>query len=736
MKRLLLLPALALASFAATPDECWKLERRGQWEAARPCFTSLAATGDPYLRAEGLWGLEQYFDANESFKLAIKLKPQDPHYRVRWGRLFLERYVRDEAAKLFQEALAIRKDYPPALIGVALVAAQGFEQKAVEAAEQAVKLDPKLAEGHEVLAMLALEDGNTQRAAEQADKALTITPEALDALAVKATIEWMKQPDPSPATTPEPIARALKINPRFGEGYALAAHTLVINRRYEEGIAFYRKALELHPRLWEARTDLGINLMRLGREDEARRHLEASYNAGYKSAPTVNTLTLLDSYKNFQTFKTPQTIVKLHKKEAALLKPYMESELARAIRTFEKKYKTKLTAPVQLEVYPDHEDFAVRTLGMPGLGALGVTFGTVVAMDSPSGRRPGSFHWASTLWHELSHVFVLTATSHRVPRWFTEGVAVHEETAVDPEWGDRLNPDIIRAIQKKRLLPVADLDRGFIRPSYPNQVIVSYFQAGRICDYIVERWNYDKLLQMMNLFAQSKATPEVIQTALGLAPEAFDKDFLAWLDKQVKRTVDGYDDWMKRYKVLLEGGKLNMHDEVIREGTAIRDIFPEYVEARSVYEILAEAYLAKGDKKNALAELDRYARAGGRFPETLKKLAALQEEAGDRKGAAATLTRINYIYPVQDEELHRKLGELWLELGQPDRALVELQAALASKPLDPAAAHFRLAQAYHKLGRLEQAKDELFSALEAAPGYRPAQKLMLELESAATRKSP
>ena len=44
---------------------------------------------------------------------------------------------------------------------------------------------------------------------------------------------------------------------------------------------------------------------------------------------------------------------------------------------------------MQVEVYPDHEDFAVRTMGMPGLGALGVTFGNVVAMDSPSGRKPG-----------------------------------------------------------------------------------------------------------------------------------------------------------------------------------------------------------------------------------------------------------------------------------------------------------------------------------------------------------
>ena len=152
----------------------------------------------------------------------------------------------------------------------------------------------------------------------------------------------------------------------------------------------------------------------------------------------------MDSYKNFETFKTDNTIVRLHKKEADCCSPYFEGELKRAIATFEKKYKMKLESPVQVEVYPDHEDFAVRTLGMPGLGALGVTFGYVVAMDSPSGRKPGTFHWASTLWHELSHVYVLTATKHRVPRWFTEGMAVHEETAASPDWGDRLDPQSSR----------------------------------------------------------------------------------------------------------------------------------------------------------------------------------------------------------------------------------------------------------------------------------------------------
>ncbi len=205
-------------------------------------------------------------------------------------------------------------------------------------------------------------------------------------------------------------------------------------------MTYYRKAIAADPHLWSAHSALGIDLMRLGKEDEPYQELQLAYNNGYRDAATVNSLRLLDSYKNFDTFRDGTTIIKLDKSESALLLPYFQSELHTILATYEKKYQMTLPGPVQVEVYPNHEDFAVRTMGMPGLGALGVTFGEVVAMDSPSARKPGDFNWGATLWHEMSHVFILTATNHRVPRWFTEGLAVHEEGSVRRSGRTALRP--------------------------------------------------------------------------------------------------------------------------------------------------------------------------------------------------------------------------------------------------------------------------------------------------------
>jgi len=92
------------------------------------------------------------------------------------------------------------------------------------------------------------------------------------------------------------------------------------------------------------------------------------------------------------------------------------------------------------------------------------------------------------------------------------------------------------------------------------------------------------------------------------------------------------------------------------------------------------------------------------------------------------LDRINYIYPVNDEALHRHLGDLWFEQRNYAGAIREYAAVAALNPLDKASAQFNLARAYFAAGQRDQASEHVLASLEAAPGFRPAQKLLLELE--------
>ncbi|MGH7935916.1 MAG: tetratricopeptide repeat protein, partial [Chthoniobacterales bacterium] len=265
--------AAAGTSWAATPDDCLAMRKHGRRPEARACFQSLTLARDAYTRAEGFWGLADYNDANEQFRAAIAQSPKNAMYRVRWGRLLNERFNTADAEGLFNEALEIDPKYAPAYVGLAIVSASSFDGKAGPLASKAIELDPKLAEAHEILANVLLEDSDSEKAAAEADEALKISSDALDALAVHASIELIA--DRSPDAW---FAKMNAVNPVYGEGYALVAQNLRLNYRYQDAITYYRKAVELDPQLWSARSELGINLMRLGQEQEARQQLEMCYN--------------------------------------------------------------------------------------------------------------------------------------------------------------------------------------------------------------------------------------------------------------------------------------------------------------------------------------------------------------------------------------------------------------------------------------------------------------------------
>ena len=116
-----------------------------------------------------------------------------------------------------------------------------------------------------------------------------------------------------------------------------------------------------------------------------------------------------------------------------------------------------------------------------------------------------------------------------------------------------------------------------------------------------------------------------------------------WLNNQVGKEVANFDEWVKDLKVLAQSAKEKNYDAVVEQGEKVRQMYPDYVYAANAYEFLAEAYLEKGNRPSAAEVLTEYEKRGGRNPEALKKLALLEEEAGDLVAAAATLDRINYL---------------------------------------------------------------------------------------------
>ena len=672
---------------------------RGRVAEAAACYRQVIASAGAPAQAEAYWMLGDLKAANERFRAAVERQPDDPDLRVRWGYLYVDSYQIGEAAQLFEEALEIDDEHLPARLGMARVLSSRFDGKAVEIVREALEDRPRQAEGHLLLARMKLEEGDLGAARESLDAALRESRQSgiapLEAYALLASLEMLEgEPDN------EWVAKALEYNPRYGEVYLDQAHFYVITRRYREATERLRKAVSVKPTLWRAHAELGVNLMRHCSDSlkkEGARHLEIAYEGGpYSekgdpySAKTVNTLRLIDAFHRFETVPTsatgpsgePLALVALDRDEADLLRPYVADLAERAIREFSRKYEFELDRPVCVELYPNHDDFAVRTMGMPGIGLLGVTFGDLVAMDSPSGREPGAFHWGTTLWHEMAHVFTLESTDHLVPRWYSEGISMYEEWLADPRWGETVTPDFIQAVDKGELLPVADLDRGFIRPTYPGQVAVSYMQAGYACRFIADAWGERSLVELLRGFAADEPTPANLQAVLGIAPEEFDERFDKYVRAELGAALDGLGAWRRNLKAALEAARAEDWDAVFEPARAARAAYPQHVGSGSAYTLLAMASDKAGDRDAAIAALREYERLGGRRPETLRKLARWLEEAGRADEAAYTYEGLLYNWP-QDEETHARLGDLYLQRDEAAMAQREFQAVHRAGPAGP-----------------------------------------------------
>jgi tetratricopeptide (TPR) repeat protein len=238
---------------------------------------------------------------------------------------------------------------------------------------------------------------------------------------------------------------------------------------------------------------------------------------------------------------------------------------------------------------------------------------------------------------------------------------------------------------------------------------------------------------MVHSYAQLKNTQQAVEQDLGVTSEDFDKQYLAWIDRRYGSEASHFDEWREKLKALAIAIREKQSTVVIAQGPVVLALYPEYVGEGNVYQVMSGAYRVKSDAKGEMAILTAYEKAGGQDPEMLKRLASLEDMAGDKAGSIATLTRVNYVYPVKDSDLHLRLGDLLYERSEYDRATREYTAAVASSPLDEAGAQFRLAKAYLAAGHRSEAENSVLSALEIAPGYVPAQKLLLELHQSSKK---
>ncbi len=349
-----------------------------------------------------------------------------------------------------------------------------------------------------------------------------MNPSSLEALSRKAAIALL---DDRTADFDALVGAVLAINPRYGDVYRLAGAQAARHYRFDAAASLARKALEIEPGNVRASADLGVHLLRTGDEPGARVALDTAFRADPYDVVTYNLLGLLDNLERFETSDDGVVTLRLHPDEAPVLREHALPLARKALDTLAARYGHTIDGRVLVEIFPKHDDFAVRNVGLPGMvGALGACFGRVVTLDSPRARPPGTFNWQATLWHEMAHVITLQMSNNRIPRWLTEGISVFEEQRARPEWGREMELRFADALERGEVIPLADLNRGFMSG---ETIALAYYEAALLVDHLVMTRGEPALQALVRAFADGVSVDEAMRRAVGPTLAEIEPEFVA-----------------------------------------------------------------------------------------------------------------------------------------------------------------------------------------------------------------
>jgi len=599
------------------------------------------------------------------------------------GDLLLGKHRAKQAAKEFELALKLNQRLPDAHVGMGVVALSAWRfETCLGACDEALKVNPKHTMALILKAVCLMQWRKFDQVPAVLEQALKINPNHPEALSLMAAVHVRTHQ----AEKAKPyIERVGKIDPGSAGLPNTIAEWLAAGRQFEEAEKYYRQAIKLAPEMAEPVANLGRLYMQTGQEKLAKETLEKAHEIDDFRADVYNFLRLLRKMEDFKAKETDHFIVKVDPKYDEVLLEQVSAYLERihkevAVRDFEHEPPAKTL----VEIFPTHDQFSVRITGRGWIGTIGACTGRVIAVVAPSKERSqfGTFNWASVLRHEYTHTVTLSTTKNRIPHWFTEACAVWEQP-------DRRSYEAVQklvgATRMGRLLPIKELNWGFIRPKRRGDRGLAYAQAEWIMEYIIEKKGYPAILKMLKGFRDGLTQEKVFKTCLNTTEADFDKAFRTWAKKQVEAwgfNTDPLPDLRKAAKAAKDKPK----DAVAQADLAV-----------ALY-IRGQAKAAEAAARKAL-ELDRN---NVRALAVLARLLVARREHDEAIEIAQRLESVNRT----SKTAPRVLADCYWAKRQWAQAISALELLKARMPLDGYSFE-RLASLYTQLGQIEKALPNL-----------------------------
>ncbi len=681
----------------------------------------------------GRWDPQAFHDALRALDRVIAADSGNIDAQLRAADLLLDKYNAPDARESYRAVLKRVPDQPRALFGLARADAFEGGAGATAAVRRSLARNPYLVPALLLLAEQHLQAEAYDSAIAAATGGLAVDSTAVQGWGVLGAIAWMRG-DSANFAVARRAAERVQAHPV--DFYTEIAEAAARQRRYADAITMGEAAVRADSQSAQAFGVLGENQLRCGDMVSGRTNLERSFALDPYNLWHKNMLDLLDNLRGFTTANTARFQLVAPPAEAEYLALYLGPLLEAAYDTFALRYNYRPPTPIRVELYGRHADFSVRTVGLTGLGALGVSFGPVLVLDSPQSRDVGDLNYGSTAWHELAHTFTLGLSQHRVPRWISEGLSVLEERRAGHGWGADVSPDFL-AVYKGGVLPTAShINEGLVRPTFPAEIGFSYYEASLVVAMIEGEHGIAAIRAMLTAYADGLDTPAVLQLVLGMTSDAFDQHFDRWIRARFAKPLaaidssDGTHNATGAYVTLVRDGtrllKAGQYDSARALLLRAQQIFPEDGTVDGPAWQLGHLDRDMGNPRAAALQVHTVTMHSETAADANDVEASLLLQVNDSAGALAALERQQWIGPY-DVALHLRIADLSERLHDWSRAVRERRAVLTLDPPDKLEARYQLASTLSRAGDKAAARHEILQVLEQAPAFEKAQALLLEL---------
>ena len=312
-----------------------------------------------------------------------------------------------------------------------------------------------------------------------------------------------------------------------------------------------------------------------------------------------------------------------------------------------------------------------------------------------------------------------------------------------------MTPEYREMILNGQVTPVSQLSGAFLRPASPAHLQFAYFESSLVVEFLLQEYGLDILRRILVDLSTGMPIEESLQRYVG-PPSMVDQQFLEFARQQAQNLAPQLD-WRKdilpekvtgtQLEPLLEEHPDNYW--LMHQAAEERIAAGRWQEAAELLERLQVLFPTDGSPGNALRKLAgvyRHREQTEAERRVLSQLAELDGDAVDAFQRLMELARDEQDWPQLRQEAlrmlavdpldpagHEMLSLAGEQLQRPADVVAAQRALLQMDPADPARTHFRLAQGLQQMGNPTEARREVLLALEAAPRYRAAQELLLEL---------